>query len=51
MAVAGVGVERDVGDEAELREFACLIARQALADEVLLVERLGAAFVLQGWPR
>ncbi len=46
VAVAGVGVERDVGDEAEPREL--LLDRAAgAADEIALVVGLGAVLVLQ----
>ena len=46
VAVAGVRVEGDVGDEAELREFALDRAAGA-ADEISLVESLAAALVLE----
>ena len=46
VAVAGVGVEGDVGDEAELREFA-LDRAAGPADEIALVESLAAALVLE----
>ena len=42
MAVARVGIERDVGDEADLRARRALMARQARADEVLGIQRLRA---------
>ena len=46
VAVAGVGVERHVSDEAEPGEF--LLDRAAgAADQVVLVERLAALLVLQ----
>ena len=46
VAVAGVGVERDVGDEAEFGEF--LLDRPAgAADEVALVVGLGPVLVLE----
>ena len=46
MAVAGIGVERDVGDQAELRNR--LLDRAAgAADEISGIERLGADGVAQ----
>ena len=46
VAVAGVGIERDVGDEADPGEL--LLDRPAgLADEVALVERFAAVLVLE----
>ena len=46
VAVAGVRVERDVGDEAELRELP-LDGAAGLADEIAVVEGLAAALVLE----
>ena len=46
VAVAGVRVERDVGDEAKLRKLALDRAAGA-ADEIVLVEGLAAALVLE----
>ena len=46
MAVAGIGVERDVGDQAEPGKFS-LDRATRLADEILFVEGLAAALVFQ----
>ncbi len=46
MAVAGVGVERDVGDEAKLRELA-LNRAAGPADEIAFVEGFAAPRVLE----
>ena len=46
MAVAGIGVERHIGDEADVRHRR-LDGAQRLADEVLRIERLGADVVAQ----
>ena len=50
MAVAGEGIERDVGQEADLRHF-LFDGAQGAADQIVRVERLAAGLVAQGSDR
>ena len=46
MAVARIGIERDIGDEAEVREFA-LDRPAGAANEIVFVEGFAAGFVFE----
>ena len=48
MAVAGIGVERDVAQHADVRHFV-LDGADGAADQVVRIERLAAVLVAQAW--